>query len=592
MIILTLIFVASLPIDKWLRITFLKSLPLAFCVVTSFFSVLLAFFSSFDLVTPLIIRVLVLCLILWGAIYIRNGHSIAFTNPWQNWPACSSIEKKIIALLGIVMSVVAFNALCFPPSNWDSMAYHMSRVANWFQNRSVFPYVTNDQRQNQMTPGAEYLILIEQLFWESDRWANSIQLNAFLIIGFGLWGWFINWGVSRLNSLAIISVFLAAPMVVLQAQTTQNDLVASVPTVVIVVAVVDHFLRNIFPYRANCTRYLVCAVPIAMGTGYLIKPTSILICTPFLLAIAPAYFLTIVRDFRSFISSLGSVFFGVLATISEITHKWLKYGHINAENLVTLRLSSPMEQLFNSIRHIVDHLPAAVSLPVVSFVGKIFEVDLNILTRLDLVFSIRSTEDYVGNPLQLFVTIIFLGPLIVRLRDKRLYIIGLSLLSSWLLFHAIVKNQTWTSRLQTPWFVATSIVWGATISQSLILFQRTLVKRIGCAVVFTSLAMTFYIQGSVTGQRLFQSDLTIPTDEPKRFKAYYLRRSLIKFDFENLKRLIGECKIVYIKSRRNQYDYPLAWMAIKSGKRVQYITDEPNENYNECVFLPSFSRGG
>jgi hypothetical protein len=131
----------------------------------------------------------------------------------------------------VLFALILFNATMFPPSNWDSMTYHMSRVAFWIQNKSVFPYFTPNLRQVQMTPGAEYLILVEQIFWMSDRFANTIQTLSFLVILFGSIGWLSEWAGHRWSGFAAVAVFLPAPMIILQSQTTQNDLIAAVPVV-------------------------------------------------------------------------------------------------------------------------------------------------------------------------------------------------------------------------------------------------------------------------------------------------------------------------------------------------------------------------
>ena len=590
MIILTLILLANLPLGQRLRITYLQSLPLAFCLITCFVSVLLTSLSIFGLVTPWIIRTLMLGFILSGLVYAYRHVFFKLTNPWHQWVSCSLVEKLIALYLCTILSVTAFNAIFFPPSNWDSMAYHMSRVAFWFQNQSVFPYITNEPRQNQMTPGAEFLILIEQLIWKSDQWANSIQLTAFLTIGLGVWGWFSAWGLSRLNRLALLAVFFAAPMLILQAQTTQNDLAASVPTLVIVLAVVDHFLNHNRNISANCSSYIIFGIPIAISAGYMIKPTSLLVSAPFLLAITPAYILTVARDFRCFLIGITSLLIAALTAIPEITIKLIKYDHLFNERLTIPNLSNPREQFFNSVRHLADHVPQEISLPAINFFAKVLQVNADILTRSDLVFSRNSNEDYVGNPVQFIATLIFLGPLLLKSGRKRLYLMGISLLGAWILFHAVIKNQEWTSRLQTPWFVAALVVWGLAISLNSDLFNKKHIRRLCIAFAFLSLTMSFYILQNMTAQRLYQSEGTILLSESQWFKGYYLRRPRVTLNLDNLKQKINECDVIYIRSRKNQYDYPIAWEAIKLGKRVEHDVGNLEQAHKSCTVVPSFPR--
>src|SRR5262249_49796460 len=66
------------------------------------------------------------------------------------------------------------------PNNYDSMTYHMSRVAHWIQNRTLYPYPTNIHRQLFMGYWAEAAITHFQILSGSDRFANFVQWFAFL----------------------------------------------------------------------------------------------------------------------------------------------------------------------------------------------------------------------------------------------------------------------------------------------------------------------------------------------------------------------------------------------------------------------------
>ncbi len=59
------------------------------------------------------------------------------------------------ALLGAIAAVVILTAVVAwfaPPQTWDSLNYHMSRVAHWAQDRSVAPLATGIETQNSRTP--------------------------------------------------------------------------------------------------------------------------------------------------------------------------------------------------------------------------------------------------------------------------------------------------------------------------------------------------------------------------------------------------------------------------------------------------------
>ena len=114
-----------------------------------------------------------------------------------------------------------------PPSNVDSLLYHISRIVHWAQNGSLEHYATGYHHQLFMPPWAELANLHLRILWGSDRPADLVQ-------------WFrrvgsvaIASGVGELLGLRrkgqlITAVFIAGiPMGILQATSTQNDYVVT-----------------------------------------------------------------------------------------------------------------------------------------------------------------------------------------------------------------------------------------------------------------------------------------------------------------------------------------------------------------------------
>jgi len=227
MIISIGIFLIAMVVGRLFELSLLRALPLAFCLAVASASILATALSCAHAVTPGTIRITLLivgsgvALLLWRH---RRGAAQPLTS---NAPRWTPLEIILSLTATTMAAVIALLATLYPSSNWDSMTYHLSRVALWIQHQSVFPYPTNNFRQVQLTPGAEYLILVEQLFWFSDVFANWVQLVALVVVGMGVFGWCEHWKISRTTSLLLILTTLPAPMLLMQAQTTQNDLAAA-----------------------------------------------------------------------------------------------------------------------------------------------------------------------------------------------------------------------------------------------------------------------------------------------------------------------------------------------------------------------------
>jgi hypothetical protein len=139
-----------------------------------------------------------------------------------------NLSPFLVVLLGGVAFITAsigLIALVAPPNTWDSMTYHMSRVAHWIQNQSVAHYPTYNLPQLFHPPFAEFVIMHLQILSGGDRFANFVQWFSMVgsIIGVSLIA-------KELGASARGQVFSAVfcatiPMGILQGSSTQNDYV-------------------------------------------------------------------------------------------------------------------------------------------------------------------------------------------------------------------------------------------------------------------------------------------------------------------------------------------------------------------------------
>ena len=141
------------------------------------------------------------------------------------------LPKWLLTGLFIVILITAlislFLSVYVPPNNWDSMAYHMSRVGYWLQHGSLHHYYTHKWTQNALPPNAEIIILWSVAFLKSDILANMVQWTAYCGIGLAIYLIAGILGHNHRTSLFASLIYLSLPMVVLQSSTTQNDLVVT-----------------------------------------------------------------------------------------------------------------------------------------------------------------------------------------------------------------------------------------------------------------------------------------------------------------------------------------------------------------------------
>ena len=167
----------------------------------------------------------------WGWLVLSWGVAGgigAWTLCWRGMePTAPAMPRAALAATGVILAVTAAIAVLAPPNTWDSMTYHMPRVAHWAQAGSVAHYPTHILRQLWLGPGAEFAILHLYVVAGGDRLANLVQWLAFAgcVVGSAAVAGTLGGGPWARGLAAVAGATL--PMAIAQASSTQNDLVGS-----------------------------------------------------------------------------------------------------------------------------------------------------------------------------------------------------------------------------------------------------------------------------------------------------------------------------------------------------------------------------
>ena len=82
-----------------------------------------------------------------AALLARGGRSVPTIPAAVHVRGLDLESRAFLGGTGVLVLTIALIAVVAPPNTFDSMTYHMSRVAHWVQNASVEPYPTGIQRQ-------------------------------------------------------------------------------------------------------------------------------------------------------------------------------------------------------------------------------------------------------------------------------------------------------------------------------------------------------------------------------------------------------------------------------------------------------------
>lgn len=542
--------------------------PIAFSVVVAFEAVLLPVLSAVHAYArgP-VLAVHVAALLGFGWVTVRSSRVRAATRrPWRSLRGAG--PRRVVAIVPVLLlgALLAIVAAAFVPNNWDSMTYRLARIAHWIQHRSVAPYGTGIDRQVALTPGAEYVLGAWQAMAGSDRLANFLQLAAWAIVAFAAAPLLRMAGAGR--RLARIGVVMAAtvPMAVLQATSTQNDLVAAAVTVGVIAAVLP-FLGS---GRLRASDAVLLGVTLAAAS--LVKPTAVVFAGPFVAWAIGARVWRVVRG-----RDEGTRLLRVLALAAIVTAavalpdatvrladpvvRKANAGYAAQYLYPPLELSSG--RLLNLVRGVARHLPipgdarAALDRPTsASCSAGLVPCEGD---------ELRPHEDYAGNPFHVLLFGALAVVAVVRRRalpTRARVFLGLTC-AGWALFQVTFRDNEWITRLETPGYALSPIALVALAH----LRGRVVVRATALSVAaLLALAARTVIWNQTRPLRRVHRAIRDPAN-------YYAGRPELRPVHDAvLTAATGRgCRRLGLRLGGDSWDYPLTWRALQAGIEVRHV---------------------
>jgi Glycosyltransferase family 87 len=203
------------------------------------------------------------------AVWQRRGRPLPKVAIGRALRAALEGSPATVILFVVVVAALSYElvlGLTVPPNNWDSLTYHLTRAAAWFQHRGVYwiPNAPTD-RINEFQPLAEQQILF--LFVVTGKGALYAlpQYLGELAIVTAIYTSGRRLGLELRQSFCAALFFASLPLVALEATTAQNDLVAAS-----LVAVAGSFLLG-----RREAEFVLAGVAVALGLG--VKLTTVLV---------------------------------------------------------------------------------------------------------------------------------------------------------------------------------------------------------------------------------------------------------------------------------------------------------------------------
>lgn len=477
----------------------------------------------------------------------------------------SKIEKGYVLIIFIFLFLLFLQGILYPPNNWDSLTYHMSRIMFWIGNESVNHFPSHILRHLYQPPFAEFVIMNVNLLNGNDYFSNSVQLLFLLASLFVVWEILSMFDFSRRLKLLALLLLISIPTVILQATNTKNDIIAGF--------FILCSILYLFKIYRNPIKEDFIYLGFTIGLGMLTKGTAYLFFLPVFFAFGMLFLKQIFIEKNFFvIKNLYLVVVIVLAiNFSHFQRNYsLNRNVLNidvqeAKNFSNENLS--LKTTFSSfLKNVALHVPYPLNEPLDKIIHSIHDalnIDINsqqnnyLGIKYSKPYDFTTHEDYVPNFIHL---LLILGAILVfvfhlkRKKDNKtlLYnVIMLIIIMQLLLFAFYLKWQPWHTRLHIPIFMSSSIL----VVCSLALLKRNIVIQNVISVILIGSTFLFIIFNNLR-PLIENGKLTKNISlSDSRFEKYFANQPQLYGDYKSVVKEINSNETIGLIM--SDWEYPL-----------------------------------
>lgn len=479
-------------------------------------------------------------------------------------------HKFYLFCIVLILVLVFFQGIIYPPNNYDSMTYHLARITHWISQGSVSHFPTHTLRQIIQPPFSEFFISHINILSGNDILSNSVQLLFLISSIFSLILLSKHLGLNSEQKWIMVILAVTIPEVILQASSTQNDIVVSffvITAIYFAIISLNYFsIEN------------VCFLGLTVGLGLLSKGTSYIFLLPVVLfwCIFSLKKLIIEKNNKN---ALIIYIIGIISCILLNTGYYLRnysltgsiLGYPPSEiNFIINEKRTIPGIISNVSRNIAIHytfpyinnFAEKVTVEIHKIIGNDISDPKTTFNKSSFTVSmlLGNFEDTAGNIIHINLIILSLLFLFVfrKTYDKKLLYMGIYIITIFVLFSGYLKWQPWITRLQTPFFLLSVPITAS-------LATKPKLKHINVVMLFLLLTYSFviilfnYSRPFIT-KTPFTSNIKITDMRYKKYFSTYNFAGSDRYynDYLNIYLKIGkECKKSGVLFHDDQIEYPL-----------------------------------
>lgn len=418
---------------------------LAWSLLLWFFTNLLSLFNAIE--RPWFIffwSLWAIVLIIW-LLRLKPAIRIKFSRNW------------LLVIVALVCLLTLLTGIVYPPNFWDALSYHLPRVMEWIQNRTLAPYWTPTIRQIGMPPFNAMIALQSLIMGAGDYFVNLGQWLAFLGCIAGVAHLTGKLGGSRKAQIVAAFFMALMPSAMMQASNTESTNIVTFWILAFVSLCMD--------WRQAPSYAKAAGIGLCLGFAILSKGSAYPIGLPFVIMIG---YYCLRQPRKRFCQGLLMAFLIVALNFPHLQRTYAAYHSIvgGTETNILFR-PTPSTFAVNSVYNFLVHEPF-----ILKYGGTSIWSGLANLLGVDEddagVFpwggidqarkKFKPLDAYGQNSLYAFLVLIMAGAVIIRrFRPPGLY--SWLVLGSFASYCLFLTWHPWTGRIHTTLFaLATPLV--------------------------------------------------------------------------------------------------------------------------------------
>jgi len=351
-------------------------------------------------------------------------------------------------------------ALASAPNNWDSMVYHLARIPYWIQQSHVAHFPSHVTSQLIMSPLSEYAMMHSMLLTGGDSFVNLVQWFSGLgsVIAVSLIAKHLKFS----PKVQVFSALLASasPMLLMQASSTQNDLVNAL------------FLLStlvfILKYKSAKKASDILFIALSAGLALLTKGTAYIYLLPMAIWFMAIFLKSKEKSSKVAIAGLVMI---LLINCGHWHRNYSVFSHPLGMDTTSLSYYHPRGIASNLVRNTL--MECATDFKVINeFIGKV-SYKLHQVIGIDQndprttwsgsmsyeMRPLRLQEDYASNPIHMLLfglSLLYILFFLSKGEVKNiLYAYAACIIIAFILFSSLLEWQIWHNRLHLPFILMT-----------------------------------------------------------------------------------------------------------------------------------------